>query len=216
MKTFRGKTLTLVVTAIVLSLYIYRTVFTGTLIGEPFDARLMITLHEHMWRWLNGLVSFRDTEFFYPYQTALGFSDVFLVQGLIYSLFRIVGFDSMSSWLNVTILLTIIGKIGWVFVAKKFMNNFVVQILFIATIISSLSFVYYMGLNPNIVGYSFLSWILLLFNSLINEKNPQKKHVKFCFFVLTMLIYALSCWYGTFFLLITLAFRYLILFISKK
>ena len=216
MKTFRGKTLTLVVTAIVLSLYIYRTVFTGTLIGEPFDARLMITLHEHMWRWLNGLVSFRDTEFFYPYQTALGFSDVFLVQGLIYSLFRIVGFDSMSSWLNVTILLTIIGNIGWVFVAKKFINNFVVQILFIATIISSLSFVYYMGLNPNIVGYSFLSWILLLFNSLINEKNPQKKHVKFCIFVLTILIYALSCWYGTFFLLITLVFRFLILFISKK
>jgi len=216
MKTFRLKTLTLVITAVVLNLYIYRTVFTGNLIGEPFDSRLMISLHEHMWRWLNGLVSFRDTEFFYPYQTALGFSDVFLVQGLVYSIFRFSGFDSMSSWLNVTILLTIIGNIGWVFVAKKFINNFVVQLLFIMTIISSLSFVYYMGLNPNIVGYSFLSWFFLLFYSLINEKNLQKKHIKFCFFVLSILIYALSCWYGTFFLIITLAFRYLILFIFKK
>lgn len=216
MKTFQGKSFTLVVTAVFLTFFTYRTVFTGKLIGEPFDARLMISLHEHMWRWLNGFVSFRDTEFFYPYQTALGFSDVFLVQGLVYSMFRIVGFDSMSSWLNVTILLTIIGNIGWAFVAKKFMINFVVQLLFIMTIISSLSFVYYMGLNPNIVGYSFLSWFFLLFNSLVNEKNSQKKHVKICLFVLSVLIYALSCWYGTFFLLITLAFRYLILFILKK
>ena len=175
MKTFQGKSFTLVVTAVFLTFFTYRTVFTGKLIGEPFDARLMISLHEHMWRWLNGFVSFRDTEFFYPYQTALGFSDVFLVQGLVYSMFRIVGFDSMSSWLNVTILLTIIGNIGWAFVAKKFMINFVVQLLFIMTIISSLSFVYYMGLNPNIVGYSFLSWFFLLFNSLVNEKNSQKK-----------------------------------------
>lgn len=216
MKTFQGKTIILVITAIVLNLYIYRTVFTGNLIGEPFDARLMISLHEHMWRWLNGLVSFRDTEFFYPYQTALGFSDVFLVQGLIYSLFRIIGFDSMSSWLNVTLLLTIIGNIGWVFVAKKFINNFAVQLLFILTIISSLTFVYYMGLNPNIVGYSYLSWIFLLFHSLTIEKNLQKKHIKICFFILSILIYALSCWYGTFFVLMTLAFRYLILFILQK
>jgi hypothetical protein len=51
-----------------------------------------MVLHEHWWRWINGKTSFLDTEFFYPFDKALGFSDVFLTQGLIYSLFRFFGF----------------------------------------------------------------------------------------------------------------------------
>ena len=92
------------------------------MLGEPFDARLMISLHEHMWRWLNGLVSFRDTEFFYPYDTALGFSDVFLVQGIMYSIFRFFDFDSLTSWTNVTIILVVIGNLGWIIIAKKYLK----------------------------------------------------------------------------------------------
>ena len=128
--TTSRKTLFLGLVAIIFNLYIYRTVFSGNLIGEPFDARLMITLHEHMWRWLNGLVSFRDTEFFYPYNTGLGFSDVFLVQGILYSIFRLLGFDSLSSWINITLLLVIVGNLGWVAVARKFLDKFIIQILF--------------------------------------------------------------------------------------
>jgi hypothetical protein len=213
--TTSRKTLFLGLLAIVFNLYIYRTVFSGNLIGEPFDARLMITLHEHMWRWLNGLVSFRDTEFFYPYNTGLGFSDVFLVQGILYSVFRLLGFDSLSSWINITLLLVIVGNLGWVAIARKFLDKFIIQILFVLTMISSLSFVNYFTFNANIVGYTYLSWLVLFLINIKDEKKSNKRHIKISLFIIALLIYALSCWYGTFFLLLTF-FSYSIIFVIKK
>jgi len=167
----------------------------------------MISLHEHMWRWLNGLVSFRDTEFFYPYKTALGFSDVFFVQGLAYSVFRFVGLDSLSSWVNVTIILVIIGNIGWVVIAKKYLKNFIIQFLFVLTMISSVSFVHYFTFNANVVGYAFLSWMLVFFLNISNEKKTTNFHVKVNLFVIAFFIYALSCWYAAFFLLMTIILK---------
>jgi len=210
------KSIFLVFIVIVFSLYTYRSVFSGRLLGEPFDARLMISLHEHMWRWLNGLVSFRDTEFFYPYKTALGFSDVFLVQGLAYSILRFFGLDSLSSWVNVTIILAIIGNIGWIIVAKKYLKNFISQILFVLTIISSVSFVHYFTFNPNVVGYAFLSWMLVFFLNITNEKKTTTFHLKVNLFIIAFLLYALSCWYAAFFLLVTIILRFLLLTYSHR
>lgn len=212
----RTYTILLIFLVIVYNLFILRNIFTGKLIGEPFDSRLMISLHEHMWRWLNGFVDFRNTEFFYPYQTALGFSDVFLVQGLIYSIFRFLGFDSLSSWLNVTILLVILGNLGWVFVAKKFLKNNLIQILFIITIISSLSFVYYFTFNPNIVGYTYISWLILFMLNIKHEKNLTFKHIKISLFIIAILIYALSCWYAAFFLIFTFFLRSVVQIVITK
>jgi hypothetical protein len=198
------KNIFLVALAIIFSLYTYRSALSGKLLGEPFDARLMISLHEHMFRWLNGLVSFRDTEFFYPYKTALGFSDVFLVQGLVYSIFRFLGIDSLSSWMNVTIILAIIGNLGWVVLAKIYLKHFYVQILFVLTIISSLSFVHYFTFNANVVGYTYLSWMMIFFMSLASEKKARNFHIKLNLFIVTFLVYALSCWYGAFFFILTI------------
>lgn len=159
----------------------------------------MIVLHEHWWRWLNGLVELRDTEFFYPFDKSLGFSDVFLVQGILYSFFRIIGQDLAESWTYTTILLVILGNIGWIQLANKFLKSYIVKILFLTSMISSISFVNYFTLNPNIVGYSFLSWFALLYLNLKSEKVNEKKQKKVSILIILLLIYALSCWYGAFF-----------------
>jgi hypothetical protein len=216
LNTTKARLIFLVFIVIAFSLFTYRSIFLGKLLGEPFDARLMISLHEHMWRWLNGLVSFRDTEFFYPYKTALGFSDVFLVQGLLYSIFRFFDLDSLSAWLNVTIILAIIGNLGWILVAKKYLKNYIIQILFILTIISSLSFVHYFTLNPNVVGYAFISWLMIFLINISEEKRVRIFHVKANLFVVVMLIYALSAWYAAFFLVLTLIFRFLVVGFKSK
>jgi hypothetical protein len=167
-----------VVINVAFTLFTYRSIFSGKLLGDPFDSRLHIILHEHWWRWFNGLVSFRDTEFFYPFDKALGFSDVFFAQGIIYSFFRLIGYGLPSAWTLTTILLLIIGNIGWVFVARKYIRNYTLQVLLVLTLISSLSFVYYFTFNPNIVGYSFLSWISLFIKNIIEEKDSRKKNIK--------------------------------------
>ena len=216
MNLTKFRSIFLVFIVIAFSLYTYRSIFTGKLIGEPFDTRLMISLHEHMWRWLNGLVSFRDTEFFYPYKTALGFSDVFLVQGLGYSIFRFFGQDSISSWVNVTIILVIIGNLGWILVAKRYIKNYIVQILFVLTMISSLSFVHYFALNPNVVGYSFISWLMIFIKNISEEKRVRIFHIKVNLFIVVLLIYALSAWYAAFFLVLTLIFRFFLVGFIRK
>ena len=177
------------------------------MLGDPFDSRLHIILHEHWWRWFNGLVSFRDTEFFYPFDKALGFSDVFFTQGIIYSIFRFIGFGLPTSWTLTTILLLVIGNLGWVFVARKYIKNYILQILLVLAFVSSLSFVYYFTFNPNIVGYSYLSWIALFINNIIEEKNSKNKNRKISVFISLILIYALSCWYGAFFVILIISAR---------
>lgn len=192
------------------TLFTYRSIFSRKLLGDPFDSRLHIILHEHWWRWFNGLVSFRDTEFFYPFDKALGFSDVFFTQGIVYSFFRLIGYGLPSAWTLTTILLLIIGNIGWVFVARKYIKNYILQIFLVLTLVSSLSFVYYFTFNPNIVGYSYLSWIALFMSSIIEEKNSKKKNRKISIFISLLLIYTLSCWYGAFFVILIIIARALL------
>jgi len=189
----------LAVFAVALTLFIYRPIFSGQLIGDPFDSRLMIVIHEHWWRWLNGLTDFRDIGFFYPYNTTLGFSDVFLIPGILYSVFRALNFGLAESWTIVTFIVLIIGNLGWTVTAKRFIYNNVLRIMFVATIITSFSFTAYFAINPNIVGYSLLSWFGLLIYSIEKEKNSFVKQRKIGIFVILLLIFALSYWYAAFF-----------------
>jgi hypothetical protein len=170
----------------------------------------MIVLHEHWWRWFNGLTELRDTEFFYPYDKALGFSDVFLVQGFIFSAFRFLGISLANSWSSTTLLLIILGNAGWAIISNKFFQSKAIRILFTLAMISSMSFVSYFTLNPNVVGYSFLSWFFILFLSITNEKDLEKKTSKVALFIVFFLIYALSCWYGAFFLGLVLLLRFMV------
>ena len=204
------KLFSLVFLSISYTLFTYKSIFQGKLLGDPFDSRLQIVLHEHWWRWFNGLVGFRDTEFFYPFDKALGYSDVFLTQGIVYSFFRFIGFTLSSSWSITTIGLLLIGNLGWVFIAQKFVKNYVLQILMVLTFVSSLSFAYYFTLNPNIMGYSFISWFALFVINISKEKNRLIQNQKISIFITLFLIYALSCWYAAFFLGLVLTIRLLL------
>jgi hypothetical protein len=202
--------------SIFFTLFVFRSIFDNRLLGDPFDSRLHIILHEHWWRWLNGLVGFRNTEFFYPFDKALGYSDVFLVQGIIYSFFRFVGLNLANSWSITTILLLVIGNLGWVYISKIFFISKSIQFLATPIFISSLSFVYYFTYNPNIVGYSFLSWFFLFTRNILNDINSKTKHWKISLYIVFLLIYALSCWYGAFFVILIVFVRLLISLISKE
>lgn len=198
------------------TLFTYRSIFFERILGDRFDSTLMIVLHEHWWRWLNGMVALRDTEFFYPFDKSLGFSDVFLVQGFLYSFFRLIGQDLAESWTYTTILLIILGNIGWIHLANKFLNFYYVRILFLISMISSLSFVNYFTLNPNIVGYSFLSWLSLLYLNIKSENNYKKRQKKILILFVLITIYALSCWYGAFFFLSITVLKEILDFITMK
>lgn len=210
------KLFSLLFVSISYTLFTYKSIFYGKLLGDPFDSRLQIVLHEHWWRWFNGLVNFRDTEFFYPFDKALGYSDVFLTQGIVFSFFRFIGFELASSWSITTIGLLLIGNLGWALIAQKFIKNYVLQILMVLTFVSSLSFVYYFTLNPNIMGYSFISWFTLFVINISQEKNQLNKNRKISIFITLFIIYALSCWYAAFFVGMVLIARLLLELVFRK
>jgi len=202
--------------SVITTLFNFRQVFSGRLLGDPFDARLHVILHEHWWRWFNGLTEFRNTEFFFPYKTALGYSDVFFIQGIVYSCFRFLSYSMTNSWTITTILLLVIGNFGWIFVAKRYFKTLIFQISFVIILSSSLSFVIYFSLNPNIVGYSYLSWFYILYLKINEEQKKSKKIIKVNLFIVFFLIYALSCWYGAFFIFITLLFQFTLKILINK
>ena len=119
----KNQTIFLAIISIIFGLYTYRSAFSGKLLGDPFDSRLMIVLHEHWWRWINGKTSFLDTEFFYPFDRAFGYSDVFLIQGPIHVLFRFFGFDMFAAWTITTFIFLLFGNIGWAFLSTRILTN---------------------------------------------------------------------------------------------
>ena len=191
---------------ILATIYIYQSVLFGKNYGDASDGTVQMVLHEHWWRWINGKTSFLDTEFFYPFDRAFGYSDVFLIQGPIHVLFRFFGFDMFAAWTITTFIFLLFGNIGWAFLSTRILTNKLLRILFSLTMVFSSSFVGYFQSAPNIVGYAWLSWFAILLNAIyINyHKNNKRFNILVIVFFNLIVIYAMSCWYGTFFLIATL------------
>ena len=191
---------------ILATIYIFQSVLFGKNYGDASDGTVQMVLHEHWWRWINGKTSFLNTEFFYPFDRAFGYSDVFLIQGPFHVLFRFFGFDMFAAWTITTFIFLLLGNIGWAFLSFRILSNKFLRILFSLTMVFSSSFVGYFQSAPNIVGYAWLSWFAILLNAIYINYYENKKRFNFlitAFFNL-IVIYAMSCWYGTFFLLVTL------------
>ena len=202
------------------TIYIYQSVFFGKNYGDASDGTVQMVLHEHWWRWLNGKTSFLNTEFFYPFDKAFGYSDVFLLQGPIHSLFRWLGFDMFTSWSITTFVFLIFGNIGWSLFSIRILTNKLLRIIFPISMVFSSSFVGYFHSEPNIVGYTWLSWFAILLHTIYKSffTNKRKFNILLSIFPSLIVIYALSCWYGTFFLLASLILTLLIsaLFLFTK
>lgn len=78
--------------------------FRGSLIsgfavvnGDPDDGKLIVYLHEHLFRWLKGQASFGSPAFYFPQTDVLGYSEAFLLNMLPYAGFRLLGADPFLS-----------------------------------------------------------------------------------------------------------------------
>jgi hypothetical protein len=66
--------------------------------GDRGDARLIIYLHEHLYRALVGRADFLSPPMFYPQKYVLGFSDAFLLDTPSYAVLRAIGLDPFLSF----------------------------------------------------------------------------------------------------------------------
>ena len=213
------------------SAYQLKPYLNGHIIGDPFDGRLMVVLHEHWVNFFKGNQSLNETGFFFPFQSGLGFSDAFILQGLIYSLVRIVFDDMLVSWTLTNSIVLIIGNIGLFMVAREILKSYYLQIILILTAGSSFTYISYFYMYTNVNGYIILIYISLVIIRMIKAaKEKRSKSLSINFVILSTLIplLMLSGWYAAFyfylvtgiFVLINLVFnfkdfRYKISLISK-
>lgn len=191
------------------TLFIFRGSFTGKFLGEIFDTRLMIVLHEHWFRFFTGKTTFLDAGFFYPYPRSFALTDTFLLTGVTHSLIRTAGLDVIDSWIISQAFWVFIGLIGWYLLAKLVINNKFLQIITVPLIATSFSFVAHLNERPNVVPYLLVSWVFYFVFYFYLSKNRIKFTLSFGMSILSIPLIVLTSWYAGF--LIVIFFTTLIL-----
>ena len=199
-KIFKSLTASLVV--ILTSIFPFRFFASEPMFGEPFDTKAQLSFHEHWLDFLLGTRSFLDAGFFYPYQTSFALSDIFIISGPIHALFRIFDFDLIDSLKLATLVVIIIGNIGWLLLSTKIIRNRILQLLFVITIGMSYTFIGHVYLKPNMAAYGLTSWFIL--NIVLLSRFKSRSSIKNTnslgriFFIPILL--ALNVWYVSYFI----------------
>lgn len=119
------KLTTFLLTGIGLSCIFFHQVFLSgfqEFTGNVGDARIAISLLEHWRNVLTGISTWNSPLYFYPTNDVLGYNDGYFDYGLIYSLFRFLGFDWFQSYDLVNLTIKWIGYIGFVLILRKIFN----------------------------------------------------------------------------------------------
>jgi hypothetical protein len=186
------------------SLYLFRGLWSGVFIGEIFDTRLMIVLHEHWFRFFTGKTSFLDAGFYYPYPRSFALTDTFLLTGITHSFVRLTGIDIIESWVISQFIWVTIGLIGWYVLAKKIIVNRFLQIITMPLIATSFPFVAHLNERPNVVPYLLVSWIFVFIFNFYSINNANKYSINFGMLFVSIPLLVLTSWYAGFFLVIFL------------
>ncbi len=200
--------------SLIAAIYSFRAYFYGYLLGDEYDTRLMISQHEHWYRLFFKDGIFRDTLYFYPTQDALGFTDAFLIPSFIYTPLRFLGLGILEAWSLASFLTLTIGFLGWLYLIDYLIKNKILKIALFLNLILLPAWVAQFEYFPNAIGYTLISWIILVYLKVINSPNRHSFFLNINLLILILLITALTSWYPAAFMTITLI-PTLVFFIKK-
>jgi hypothetical protein len=218
-KIFKTFSASLIV--ILTSIFPFRFFANESMFGEPFDTKAQLSFHEHWLDFLLGNRSFLDAGFFYPYQTSFALSDIFIISGPIHALFRIFDLDIIDSLKLATLVVIIIGNIGWLLLSTKIISNRFIQLLFVFTIGTSYTFIGHVYLKPNMAAYGLISWFILnvVLLSRFRSRSIIKNTNSIGAIIFIPILLALNVWYVSYFIIlvaVVIAIIFLILSIILK
>ena len=186
------------------SIFPFRFYANDSMFGEPFDTKAQLSFHEHWFDFLLGNRTFLDAGFFYPYQTSFALSDLFIISGPIHAFFRQLGFDLLDSLKLATLIVIILGNIGWMILANKVLKNQVLQYLLVLTIGTSYTFIGQVYLRPNMAAYGLISWFILnlVYLSQFKSRSVFRNTNSLGALILIPILLALDVWYVAYFILL--------------
>lgn len=197
----RARTFAPYLTALVMTLWVFRPIARGRLFGDITDARWSIGPHEHWYRVWQGRESFRDLFYYFPQPKTLGTSDAFFLQGQIYSFARVLGFGLIDSWIVATGAFFLIGAIGVAVLSTKVLGGTLFRVAFVALVCASYPVLTDM-LHVQLIGFLVASWIVVGLHNVVTGRRLRISFATLC--VLPPLL-ALSSWYPVILLALFLA-----------
>jgi hypothetical protein len=187
---------------LLVSAYQLHPYLKGNLIGDPFDGRLMVVLHEHWVNFLKGNQGFRDTGFFYPINTGLGFSDAFVFQGFIYVVIRLFVSDLLMSWAITNAIVLLLGNLGLAFLSREIIKNYYLRIFMIIAAGTSFSYLSHFFIYTNVNGYILTIYFALFLIKIFQNnaiRNSYKTSLSIIGIVIVFPLQLLSGWYASFY-----------------
>ena len=110
----------------------------------------------------------------------------------------------MSSLELATLTVVLLGNIGWLLLAKEYLQNKLLQYSFFLTISSSSTYIGHVYLKPNAASYCLISWFIYFLLKFSNFRNQSKNanSVYFGFIIALPAVFALNVWYVAYFVYI--------------
>jgi hypothetical protein len=196
---------------------ILRDSWNDKFFGDPMDSRMSWVVYEHWLQFFLGNRELRNTLFFYPYDKSLGLSDTFLVNGIVHSFFRFVGYDPVDSWRLSNIFVLIVSIVGLAILSRKLFVTYVQQFGFVTLISTSYVFLNNMAGQPNISFYFISTYLIIsILNFLRNDSTILIKKFAFSGIILIPPLLILSVWYAGFFTHLIVILFFLVLFVFNK
>lgn len=171
----------------------FRSFFmSGTLPGDTGDARGNVAMLDHWFRVLQGKEGITQLLFFYPSDNVLGNSDAFFLQGLFYSVNRLLGIQTVHAAIWAAIFYATVGLIGFYLLLKILIKSVSLRILTLACIANSYPLIS-QTVHPQLLGLLSISW--LGYFCLRWTRDPSSGGRWFYLSLIYFGIAALSTWY---------------------
>lgn len=197
------------------------SVFSGFefISGDIGDARLIIVIHEHWFRVIQGLNTFSSPMFFYPSPSVMGYTDCFFLFQIFYIPFRFLGFDQFQAFQFTLIGLTFFGFSSFYLLSRWYLNGSPLLSAFGAIIFTFSNMNFIKNNHPQLLTICFVPLVLLFLIESLTNKNSSKS---WAFVlgassgILSALIFFTSFYTGWFFILAGMLFLLAYIVFNRK
>ncbi len=195
------KTVAAIIVLVLCEAFFFRNILgNDRLVGDRGDGRLTNLLAEHWWRFFQGKEKFSELLMFYPAQGVLGYTDLLLGHGLIYSVFRLIGMNLYAAYKFALIAMHSMGTASMFYLLKKKLEISVIWSFFgtIAFCCSD-TLARHIG-HTQLLAVSMLPLLFVFFLGFVQNFECRKKrniYAYVCILWFALLTY--TAWYIAFF-----------------
>lgn len=178
--------------ALLSTLWVFRTVLRGQMLGDTGDARWTVALHEHWFQFWQGHQPLRDLNYYFPLHNTLGTSDAFLVQGQVYSLARLLGVGMVESWAAAQFVFFLVGALGVAALSERLFAFSLVRSAFVILTCAGYP-ILASATHVQLFGFLAASWVILGVIDLVSGRAPARGLI---LVAVGPPVLALSSWYA--------------------